>query len=113
MCGRPCREESPCLHQPECGSALLTGSCACAGGRGTGLSNQLGESCGVQHPESSPFLGRGGGVQEPTLLLGRAGVVGLGPEKLGLSFLRAGPLSALTSPQLQHLPHAFPRCLSL
>lgn len=83
MCGRPCREESPCLHQPECGSALLTGSCACAGGRGTGLSNQLGESCGVQHPESSPFLGRGGGVQEPTLLLGRAGVVGLGPEKLG------------------------------
>ena len=83
-------------------------------GAGAGLSNQCGESCGVQHPEPTPLLGRGwgSGVHPSPGVSGGGGISGTG-EAGGPSLLGPGPLSGYTSPQLQHLPHGLPRYLNL
>ena len=93
MCGLPCREESPCLHRPESGSALLVGFRVCAGGGGRAEQSVWG-SCGVQHPEPTPLLGLGWGSGfHPSPGTSGGGGVSRTGEAGGPSLLGPGPLS--------------------
>lgn len=63
-------------------------------GAGAGLSNQCGESSGVQHPEPTPLLGRGWGSEaHPSPGMSGGGGISRTREAGGPSVLGPGPLS--------------------
>ena len=72
MRGLPCREESPCLHRPESGSALLAGSRVCAGGGGRAEQSVWGVLWGAAS-RAHPSSGAGVGFRSPPVSWGKWG----------------------------------------